>query len=388
MPEDWVVRRLEEIITIKSGNAFSSFHFSKEGLILLTPGNFRLNGGLYFNERNTKRYSGPYSSSMVFEYGDLLIVMTDLTPDCNLLGKPAFVYSDEAILHNQRIGKIVPIRKQISVSFLYWFFLSDIHASRMKETATGSTVRHTSNSSIYNSLIPVPPTKTEQQTIATALSDVEALIAALDKLIVKKHSIKTAAMQQLLTGKKRLSGFNGDWKNFAIGDLFEITAGKDLVKRGYSDNKDENHPYPIYANSVFNSGLYGYSTFKEYEGDCITVSARGTLGVAFYRPNPFVAIGRLLVLKQKEAINNYFVSEFINHRIEFASESTGVPQLTAPQIAKYNIFLPDIDEQNEIAFILFDMDAEITALESRRNKTWAIKQGMMQELLAGRTRIV
>ena len=207
IPEDWEVRRLKELFTIKSGFAFSSAHFSDKGPILLTPGNFRLDGGLYFNERNTKHYSGSYAPLMVFGYGDLLVVMTDLTPDCNLLGKPAFVRLREPILHNQRIGKIVPTGSRLSLVFLYWYFLSDPHAARMKETATGSTVRHTSNSSIYGTLIALPPTKAEQEAIAEALSDADALIESLEKLLAKKRQIKQGAMQELLTGKKRLPGF-------------------------------------------------------------------------------------------------------------------------------------------------------------------------------------
>jgi type I restriction enzyme S subunit len=236
--------------------------------------------------------------------------------------------------------------------------------------------------------VPYPPLH-EQRAIATALSDVDALIAALDKLIAKKRHLKTATMQQLLTGKKRLPGFGeGKWQAFKIGDLFEITAGGDLVKDEYSEIQNDAYPYPIYANSISDKGLYGYSSFQEYEGSCITVTARGTLGVACYRPFPFVAIGRLLVLDPKTKLDGFFISEAINHRVEFANESTGVPQLTAPQIAKYELSLPPVEEQRAIATVLSDMDSEIAAIEARRAKTQAIKQGMMQELLTGRTRLV
>jgi type I restriction enzyme, S subunit len=214
---------------------------------LLTPGNFKLEGGLYFNKGNTKRYSGPYYSSKLFNYGDLLIVMTDLTPDCNLLGKPAFVWLHEPILHNQRIGKIVPNSNLISLAFLYWFFLSTRHATRMRETATGSTVRHTSNNSIYDSLIALPPTLAEQQAIAEALSDADALIEALEQQISKKRQIKQGVMQELLTGKKRLPGFPTiqgyqhtevgvipkDWVVKDLGSFCKIIAGRDLVKEDF-----------------------------------------------------------------------------------------------------------------------------------------------------------
>ena len=204
IPEDWEVVQLKDLISIKSGFAFSSAHFSDKGPILLTPGNFKLEGGLYFNERNTKRYSGSFNSSMVFSYGDLLIVMTDLTPDCNLLGKPAFVHLNEPILHNQRIGKIVPISNRLSLTFLYSFFLSKAHAVRMKETATGSTVRHTSTKSIYSSLIAIPPTIEEQEAISTILSDMDSEITTLEEKLSKARQLKQGMMQELLTGRIRL----------------------------------------------------------------------------------------------------------------------------------------------------------------------------------------
>ncbi|MEM8603121.1 MAG: restriction endonuclease subunit S, partial [Cyanobacteria bacterium P01_H01_bin.121] len=254
---------------------------------------------------------------------------------------------------------------------------------------------------LHEIVVKCPPLP-EQRSIACALSDVDVLIAALDKLIVKKRNIATATMQQLLTGKKRLPGFSQgvgykqtevgvipeDWDVFSIGDLFDISAGGDLVKSEYSEIQDDMYPYPIYANSVANGGLYGFSSVKKYEGQCITVTARGTLGVACFRADPFVAIGRLLVLVPNRELNGLMISRVINYRIEFANESTGVPQLTAPQIAKYLLATPPVTEQRAIAQVLSDMDAEIAALEGRRDKTKAIKQGMMQELLTGRTRLV
>jgi len=389
IPEEWDCPQLSEITDIIDGDRGVNYpcqsDFSHDGSCLfLNAGNVTKEGFKFFECAFINKEKDLSLSKGKLKRGDILLTTRGTVGN--------FAFFDETVEFEQiRINSgmvIVRIAKEnLNNKYLYMLLRSRIVGTQIDRVVFGSAQPQLTVKVIKKFSIPIPSSQ-EQRAIATALSDVDALIATLDKLISKKRAIKTATMQQLLTGKKRLPGFNGDWKNFAIGDLFEITAGKDLVKIRYSDNKDENHPYPIYANSVFDSGLYGYSTFKEYEGDCITVSARGTLGVAFYRPNPFVAIGRLLVLKQKKAINNYFVSELINHRIEFASESTGVPQLTAPQIAKYHISLPDIDEQNEIALILSDMDTEITALESRRNKTYAIKQGMMQELLSGRTRLI
>jgi len=125
-----------------------------------------------------------------------------------------------------------------------------------------------------------------------------------------------------------------------------------------------------------------------YDTKSITVTARGTLGVANLRNRKFVAIGRVLVLQPEYPVDCFFISEFINNQIDFVVESTGVPQLTAPQISLYEISLPSHDEQQAIAQILSDMDTEIESLEQKRDKYKAIKQGMMQELLTGKRRLL
>ena len=100
IPTDWEVEELGDVITLKNGYAFSSKYFSQDGPIVITPGNFKLTGGLEFNSKNTLHYAGNITNDMIFNNGDLLIVMTDLTPSCELLGKPGIVDTNEVILHN------------------------------------------------------------------------------------------------------------------------------------------------------------------------------------------------------------------------------------------------------------------------------------------------
>jgi type I restriction enzyme S subunit len=229
----------------------------------------------------------------------------------------------------------------------------------------------------------------EQEAIATALTDIDNLIQSLEKLIDKKRQIKQGAMQQLLTGVKRLPGFCGEWAAKRIGDLFEIYAGGDLDVENYSGFVTDKHRYPIYSNGLVNKGIYGFSACYDHLGNSITVTARGTIGHADYRSQAFCAIGRLLVLKPRVELDNSMISETINACLEFAIESTGVPQLTAPQIAKYDIYIPnDYHEQRAIAQVLSSMDSEIESLEHKLEKLKAIKQGMMQELLTGRIRLI
>lgn len=112
------------------------------------------------------------------------------------------------------------------------------------------------------------------------------------------------------------------------------------------------------------------------------------MGVAWYRNHEYTAIGRVVILEPKKTLDSRFFSFYINSRIKFVVESTGVPQLTAPQLSKYVVAVPSLDEQTAIATILSDMDAEIVALKKKRDKTMALKQGIMQELLTGRIRLV
>ena len=234
---------------------------------------------------------------------------------------------------------------------------------------------------IAKMLIPLPP-KAEQIAIAAALNDADALITQLEKLITKKRNIKQGAMQELLRPKE-------GWEVKTIEELFDVTAGGDFKKDLSSEIKDETHTYPIYSNSLVNEGLYGYCSYNTSNANCITVTARGTIGFANYRDHKFTAIGRVIILRPKVEIDCFYISEYINNKIKFVLEVTGVPQLTAPQISKYSISLPKTKkEQSKISEILQDMDAEIEALEKKLEKYKMIKQGMMQELLTGKTRFV
>ncbi len=390
IPEEWDVKPLQDVFALKSGFAFSSEHFSKVGPIVLTPGNFLLEGGLYFEDRNTKRYSGSYSPKMTFIRGDLLIVMTDLTPDCNLLGKPAFVDSDDVILHNQRIGKVVLKDKSVELPLLFYMLLSRRYLARIKEQATGSTVRHTSNKSIYSVQLPWPPPP-EQRAIATALSDVDALLGALDRLIAKKRDLKQAAMQQLLTGQTRLPGFQGEWEVRRLGDVVEIVMGQSPSSSNYNTNGTG---LPLIQGNADISNretikrIFTTQITKRGKSGDILMSVRAPVG-EISRAIFDVCLGRGVCAIRFD--NDFMYHCLIYLEPTWAKHSKGstFDSVNSADVKALEVNLPtDTFEQTAIAAVLTDMDTELAALTQRLAKTRALKQGMMQELLTGRTRLV
>ncbi|PHY62768.1 restriction endonuclease subunit S [Shewanella xiamenensis] len=421
IPIDWTAKQLKDVFALKNGYSFKGDFFSNDGPIVLTPGNFKLEGGLYFEARNTKRYCAEYPKGYEFEKGDLVVVMTDLTPDCNLLGKPAFVDFDEKVLHNQRIGKITLLVKNWDRRFLYYTLLSSAYLSNIKNAATGSTVRHTSPSTISGTWIAEPPAD-EQTAIAKALSDVDALIQELEKLIAKKQAIKTATMQQLLTGRTRLPAFayhpDGrkkgykpselgeipeDWEIVKLGNLAKFFKGSGLPKSELSESGKikcihYGQLFTIYGpkieSIISRTKCAGLVTSQENDVLMPTsdVTPNGLATASCITETGVTLGGDILIIRaDKQKLNGVFFSYLIkvlrDQVMQLVTGST-VYHLYGSDMAKFEFAIPPREEQTAIANILSDMDAEAQALEQRLYKTRQIKQGMMQELLTGKTRLV
>ncbi|NHA16974.1 restriction endonuclease subunit S [Helicobacter pylori] len=178
------------------------------------------------------------------------------------------------------------------------------------------------------------------------------------------------------------------WQRVRLGDIFFITAGGDLSKLHYSNTKQSDFNYPIYSNAIEKKGLYGYSSFFIIKNKSITITARGTIGVAFFRDYPYVPIGRLLVLQPKISnIDCRFYAEYINSKVEFNTEQTTIPQLTIPKVALCEIPLPPLNEQIAIANILSDVDRYLYSLDALILKKESVKKALSFELLSQRKRL-
>jgi type I restriction enzyme S subunit len=192
----WEEKEMGELLEIKHGYAFKSTHFNKvRGETLLTPGNFMESGGLYFNSKNTKRYDGGAPDGYVLKPGDLVVVMTDLSSQCKILGNPAFI--EVELLHNQRIGKIILRNNQIFDRYLYYAFLSEPYKKYVRNTATGTTVRHTAPTRIYKVKIPLPPLG-EQKKIVKKLGALSEKVRTLRELQAAQAADLKALKQSIL----------------------------------------------------------------------------------------------------------------------------------------------------------------------------------------------
>lgn len=231
----------------------------------------------------------------------------------------------------------------------------------------------------------IPTNLDEQRAIAAALSDVDALLDGQDRLIAKKRGIKQAAMQQLLTGKQRLPGFSGEWVVKKLGDVSEIKTGK--------KNNEDKHNDGVYPFFVRSQTIESIDTYC-FDGEAILIPGEGGIGsIIHYVNGKFDYHQRVYKISgfNTEACGKFIyfnlIQNFHKHATRNSVKAT-VDSLRLPTFLEFEFISPPFPEQTAIATVLTDMDTEITALETQRDKTAALKQGMMQELLTGRIRLI
>jgi len=244
------------------------------------------------------------------------------------------------------------------------------------------------------------PPMEEQTAIADALSDVDGLIGSLEKLIAKKRAIKTAAMQQLLTGKKRLPPFDQTHTGYKQTDLGEIPNDWEVVL--FKELCASFKTGKLDANAMKPDGMYRFYTCAKnyslidvyaFDTEALLVSGNGAnVGYVHYFKGKFNAYQRTYVLSDFDAVVGYlklYLERKLADRIRVEVNSGNTPYITMDTLTDMEVIIPSSrEEQESIAKVLSDIEQEIEALEQRLNKTQQLKQGMMQELLTGRTRLV
>lgn len=331
------------------------------------------------------------------------------------LGQVALVPNEpyDRYLISQSQMKVTLNRGIVDSQFFHFLFSGPIHQRLISANTIQTGVPHINLGVLRRIPIQLPPVS-EQRAIAAALSDVDALIGSLDRLITKKRDLKKATMQQLLTGQTRLSGFAkklgckqtevgvipADWEvrpllaalRIATGqvdprtepyksmtlvapDHIESATGRLLARQTAAEQKAISGKY------LFAKGDVIYSKIRPYLRKAILAEFDGLCSADMY---PLKPIG--------DVSAGFMLAVLLGHRFSIFAESvsvrSGMPKINRTEIAEYSLALPPSSEQAAIAAVLSDMDTELAALEQRRDKTRLLKQGMMQELLTGRTRLV
>ncbi len=271
--------------------------------------------------------------------------------------------------------------KDLNKNFLVEFLRLESTQNMILRYAGTSTIPDLNHGDFYRLKINLP-SKQEQEKIALFFTSIDTKIEQLSKKEELLKQYKKSVMQKIFNQEIRFKDDDGsefcEWEEKKLGQIGKFHAGGDLTKLNYSKEKSNEYVYPIYANGS-GEGLYGYATTFQYKSNCVTVSGRGTLGHANLRKENFNAIVRLIVIEPKSNICGNFLKEAIN-RINFSIESTGVPQLTIPQISLYKVFLPCLEEQNKIANFLSAIDSKIEQVQKQLNSTKEFKKALLQQM--------
>lgn len=383
IPADWKVDYLQNItafITKGSTPTTYGFKWQQTGVLFLRS-ECVSESGLDLTE---SMYISPeahafFRRSEVRE-GDILITIT------GNVGRVVFLKWIKYANINQHIARIRITAAEVDVAYVY-HYLSQYSVRRYYNTiVTGQAYPQISLKQVRETPIPLPPTKTEQTAIANSLSDADALIQSLTSLIAKKRDIKQGATQILLNPYE--SGrLKAGWVVKKLGDIANVGRGRVISHKEINSSLESK--YPVYSSQTSNDGVMGYIDTYDYEGEYITWTTDGVnAGKVFYRKGRFNCTNVCGTIKQLSE-NPVFVAMLLGRITpKYVSKNLANPKLMNDPVKRIELPLPKEQEQVRIASIISDMNTEITELEMKLAKYQQIKQGMMQNLLTGRTRLV
>lgn len=368
IPEDWEAAALSQLCRLVNGRGFKPREWRREGYPIIRIQN--LNGSDDFNY-----FSGKFDPKILVESNQLLFAWsgsrgTSFGPH---------VWRGQAAVLNYHTWKIVTTEKKVDSDF-FFHALRNLTKSIEDAAHGASALVHTQKREMENYLIPIPRELAEQRAIAQALADADGVIAGLEAVILKKRDLKQAAMQHLLTGKTRLPGFSGEWELKRLGDLLTVRHGKSQKTVESIGGR-----YPILATG----GEIGRTDAYLYDKPSVLIGRKGTIDDPQYVDSPFWTIDTLFYTEiSARAVPQFIYYKFLMIDWRSYNEASGVPSLSSKTIEKIEIACPHLGEQTAIAEVLSDMDGDLAALGARLAKACAVKQGMMQQLLTGKVRLI
>jgi len=378
IPIDWEVKTMWEVGENITGLTYSPDNVKDYGVLVLRSSNVQ-NGKLAFENNVYVQMDLP--SRVIVKENDILICVRNGSK--HLIGKCALI---DKKTEGSAFGAFMSIYRSQFSNYIFHQFQSDNIQKQINEVL-GATINQITNKDFASFRIPLPPTLAEQTLIATALSDADALISSLELLINKKKLIKQGTMQQLLKPKK-------GWEIKKLGDLVKITSGDSPSKYTF-----QSYGIPYFkVEQLNNSNKYQIHTPYYVE----TGNAIPQGSIIFPKRGASILLNKVRILKQdslmdtnlmtltlSEELHSEFIYYLLTH-IELwrIADTTSIPQINNKHINPIEISIPSIQDQIQIATVLSDMDDEIAASENKLDKYKKIKQGMMQNLLTGKIRLV
>jgi type I restriction enzyme S subunit len=395
LPPDWRSARIEEIASVGSGGTPSRKNPAYWGGAIPWVTTAQIDFGTITEATERITEAGLRgSAARMLAPGTLLLALYGQGKTRGKVAKLGI-----AAATNQACASIVP-GGQVDGDYLFHFLASQYQALRSASNA--GSQENLSGRIVKDTLIALPP-KVEQAAIATALSDVDALLAKLDQLIAKKRDLKQVAMQQLLTGRTRLPGFNDPWREQAIGELAEIVSGA-TPRTGVREYWDGRIPWCTPTDITASTAKFLKETDRTLTAaglaacsarllpaGALLLCTRATVGEVKIAAMPVCTNqGFKSLVCRGDLHNEYLYYQLLTMKPRMLAKASGstFPELSRAETAALQLPVPSLGEQRAIAQVLADIDDELVALEARRDKTRQLKQGMMQALLTGQIRLV
>jgi type I restriction enzyme S subunit len=400
IPDEWDAKPLGDIGDSLIGLTYRPSEVRKYGTLVLRSSNVQ-NGTLCFDDNVFVEADIP--ERIMVRPGDILVCVRNGSRD--LIGKAALI--DERAI-GMTFGAFMGVFRSDHGQLLHHVFQSGIFKKQINEHL-GATINQITNKSLNSFKVPLPPTNEERTRIASALSDVDALLATLDQVVAKKRALKQAAMQQLLTGKTRLPGFFGEWQKKTLGELGVTYGG--ITGKTKSDFGVGTAKYITFMN-VMTNAVIDCAAFDQVNISASETQNRVLRGDLLFNGSSEtpeeVAFCSLMAeelpdlylnsfcfgfrLFDDHQVNGLFLTYYIRanpgrEMMKSLAQGSTRYNLSKTALREASVLLPLKDEQVAIAEVLSGLDAELIALEARRDKSCNIKQAMMQQLLTGKTRL-
>lgn len=364
IPDLWDVVTFKDISKINQGLQIA---ISERHIEHIPNSHFYITNEFLKANSQYKYYVKTSSDSVLCSKNDILMTRTGNTGQV--------VTNVEGAFHNN-FFKINYDKDRVGRLFLYYYLTSSKTQYLISQLAGTSTIPDLNHSDFYRIPIPLPPLP-EQKKIAEILSTWDKSIEQLQNLISEKQKLKKGLMQQLLTGKKRFTGFTDEWKEVKLGDILKIGSGKDY--KHLADGE-----IPVYGTG----GLMTYVDSFLYDGKSVGIGRKGTIDKPVFLEGKFWTVDTLFFTHSfKDTTPEFVYFLFLTINWKKYNEASGLPSLSKKTIEKIRVKIPVVDEQERISKVFLTLDKEIDELLKKLSNLREQKKGLMQKLLTGEVRV-